>query len=368
MLFFHLLVVESSVSIQYSPCNFPVIMKDIADTDGRIGFLDSLRAMAVFMVVCIHTLGYCLKLPQHEYQIISFIVHTIAVPVFFFVDGWLFAFKESQKVSTDYLTSVRKSSFRLLLPWFTFTLLYTLARYCFEAAGLLEQKILIGRPIAEIVMFSYGSVYAPQMYFLLSLFLVRLLLPCLRPLLKIRIPYLLLTFAAIYVAYRVLVRFIQPLLDIPGGQEPILHAVWGLQFFIAGLMVFKMKLSGSKPYLIAASTLFVLILSIFRFVPISLQYITQYLYLITAFMFCSLFPAGFFSLNKIGKNTMGIYLLHTPVLMKGVSLLVNRYIAYPLLTFLSISIVVFVVSMWVTIIMNRIPYGSIVFGMPFRKR
>jgi fucose 4-O-acetylase-like acetyltransferase len=343
-------------------------MKDIALTDGRIGFLDSFRAVAVFMVVCIHTFGYCVRLPQREYQVISFIVHTIAVPAFFFVDGWLFAFKESQKAGTDYLSSVRKSAFRLLLPWIVFTLIYTVARYCFEAAGFLEQKTIIGRPLAEIVIFSYGSVYAPQMYFLLSLFLVRLLLPCLRPLLKIRIPYLLPAFAVFYAVYRVLVRFIQPFLDIPGGQEPILHALWGLQFFIAGLMVFQLRLSGSKHCFFAAAVLFTATLIISRFVPISLQHPTQYLYLVSVFLLFSLLPAGFPVLNRIGKNTMGIYLVHTPVIMKAISLLLNRYIVHPFSSFLSISIIVFLVSFGITLIIDKIPYGSLLFGVPYRKR
>jgi fucose 4-O-acetylase-like acetyltransferase len=349
------------------PRYFSADMKSVPNTDGRIGFLDSLRAVAVFMVVCLHTLGYCLRLSQHEYQIVSFIVHTIAVPVFFFVDGWIFAFKSTQRAGIGYLASVRKSAFRLLLPWIIFSLAYTLIRYCFEVTGFLEQRMVIGRPLAEIVLFSYGSVYAPQMYFLFSLFLVRLFLPFFRPLLRLRIPHLLLVFGVFYVAYRILIKFVQPLLDIPGGQEPILHALWGLQFFLAGLVVFQMKLSGSITYCIASGILFAATLVAPRFVTVNLQHVNQYLYLMTAFLLFALFPAGFSPLNRIGKNTMGIYLIHTPVMMKAVSSLSNRYITNPLSSFLSISIIVFVISLWITVIVSRIPYGSLLFGVPYRR-
>lgn len=49
----------------------------------RLAFLDSLRAIAIIMVVGVHTLGYCVKLPQNLQEIVSFIVHTVGVPVFF---------------------------------------------------------------------------------------------------------------------------------------------------------------------------------------------------------------------------------------------------------------------------------------------
>jgi hypothetical protein len=39
----------------------------------RIAFLDSLRAIAIIMVVGVHAIGYCMELPQGPKQIVSFI-------------------------------------------------------------------------------------------------------------------------------------------------------------------------------------------------------------------------------------------------------------------------------------------------------
>ena len=60
-------------------------------TPERISFLDSLRAVAIVMIVGIHTLGYCVSLPPDQKEILSFIVSEVSVPVFFLVDGYLFA-------------------------------------------------------------------------------------------------------------------------------------------------------------------------------------------------------------------------------------------------------------------------------------
>ena len=56
----------------------------------RIPYLDAIRTVAVFMVVAIHTMGY-VPIEGAQHAIISFLVHTVAVPVFFLVDGIIFA-------------------------------------------------------------------------------------------------------------------------------------------------------------------------------------------------------------------------------------------------------------------------------------
>ena len=112
----------------------------------RLAFLDSLRAVAIIMVVGVHTLGYCMELPYDLKQIVSFIVATIAVPVFFLVDGYLFARSVLHLKQYDYVKCVRSSLFRLLIPWVIFTLIYTFARYAFELAGFLEDKSILGHP------------------------------------------------------------------------------------------------------------------------------------------------------------------------------------------------------------------------------
>ena len=75
----------------------------------RIQFLDSLRGLAIIMVVGVHSLGYCLPLQQDYKDYISFIVHTVSVPVFFLVDGFLFARSIRSSKTYKYEETVKKS-------------------------------------------------------------------------------------------------------------------------------------------------------------------------------------------------------------------------------------------------------------------
>ena len=135
-----------------------------------------MRAVAIVMVVVIHAMGYCGELGAVQRELIGFIVKTIGVPVFFLVDGFLAATIYGSK-NLMYTAFVRRSLVRLMVPWFIFTVFYTLARYLFESIGLLHSNIIVGRPIGYIFWSMYASVCAPQMYFLFSLFLIRLTLP-----------------------------------------------------------------------------------------------------------------------------------------------------------------------------------------------
>ena len=164
----------------------------------RIYFLDSMRAIAIIMVVGVHTLGYCVELPQHQKEIISFIVHYISVPVFFLVDGYLFARGVKFFKGHWYLKIFRNSSFRLLAPWFIFTFAYALSRYAFELTGFLDKKLILGHDWQEVVISAYGSVYAPQMYFLFSLFLIRLCSPIFKQLVIIKSYYVTLSLFFLY--------------------------------------------------------------------------------------------------------------------------------------------------------------------------
>ena len=136
----------------------------------RIAFLDRLRAIAIIMVIGVHTLGYCIPLPPDHKQIIKFIVYYISVPVFFLVDGYLFSRRVIHLKNYNYLEYVKNSLFRLLAPWTVFTLAYTFARYAFELTGFFKERLVLGHSSQEVIISAYGSVIAPQMYFLFSLF------------------------------------------------------------------------------------------------------------------------------------------------------------------------------------------------------
>lgn len=347
-------------------------MAKIANIDdsagGRLPFLDGLRAIAIAMVVGVHTLGYCNEIPAHQRDMLRFLVQAVSVPVFFLVDGYLLARTVAYSKKYSYLNYLRKSFFRLFVPWLAFTGAYTLARYAFETTGFLKEHLILGHTMSEVVIRSYSSVYAPQMYFLLSLFLIRFFAPVLeRVVLTGKTSIVLLSFFAYYAAYEVF-KSLASERWIAQGQDPILHAFWGAQFFIAGIVVFKLlKKLNPKTLTVPLLIAFVLAFLMQRiFDSYHLRHLVQYLYVLTLFsFFASLSHLPAFLLT-IGKNTMGIYLLHAPILLKFVSLILNRIVPHPLLSFASVLLGTLLSSFFLVNIMNSTPYLNRLLGTPNR--
>ena len=336
----------------------------------RILFLDNVRAVAIIMVVGVHTLGYCAPLPHGLNAIVSFIVTVVAVPVFFLVDGYLFARNVIDVKSYTYLKHVRKSLFRLLVPWAFFTLFYTLARYGFELMGFLEEKLILGHTWGQVVIAAYGSVYAPQMYFLLSLFLIRLCSPLLQIfVLRKRYFVLFALFICYYAAYEAFRPIISPYLTIKGGQEPILHALWGAQFYLVGIILYRISDQFDlKVLFVPILLVFISSLVIQGVLGVNILSLVQYLYLLTFFLFFACFRFRLRIIDLAGRNTMGIYLLHAPMLLKGSSLMLQKVVFDPMLSFVSILFGTFVISLLIVVGINRVPYGCLLFGARYQEK
>lgn len=336
----------------------------------RLAFLDSLRAVAIIMVVGVHTLSYCVELPHDLKQIISFVVHTISVPVFFLVDGYLFARSVLHLKNYAYIKYVRSSLSRLLAPWAIFTVAYTLARYAFELTGFPKEKFILGHSLQEVILSAYGSVYAPQLYFLCSLFLIRLCAPLFKKVLAIENYFLMLfLLCAYWTIYQSIIPSTSAYLKIEGGQEPVLHALWGIQFYILGIVVFMTsQIVDLRKLFIPFLLLSILVLLMEKKSRIEgLNHVLQYLYLITMFLFFTLFQSGFYFLNVTGKNSMGIYLIHAPIVLKVTSLIANKFVFDPIFSFLSILLGTFIISTSIAMIMISVPYGRLLIGTPYQK-
>jgi fucose 4-O-acetylase-like acetyltransferase len=333
----------------------------------RILFLDSLRAIGIIMVVGVHTLAYCMALPPTLYATIQFIVQAVAVRIFYFVDGYLFARKITESPSFNYPHFIRNSVLRLLIPWAIFSAIYIFARYVFETIGFFKENLVLGCPWWKIVLSAYGDLYAGQLFFLLSLFLIRVCSPLLKKLAATRsFPLVMMVFFGYFVVNKPLISFLTPFLQIPGGQQPIVLAVAGMQFYLFGIVLFKAsKIVDVKKFFVPSVLLFVF--SFFIPESVSFRYqLIQHLYLLSLFIFFTFFHNGVPILNDIGKNTMGIYLIHQPIVVKGVSLIMNKFILDPLSSYLSILVVDFVITYGLVRLINRVPYANFLFGIPYR--
>lgn len=342
-----------------------------ASYQDRLAFLDNLRAVAIIMVVGVHTLGYCVELPQGLRQIVSFIVHTVSVPVFFLVDGFLLARSTVQLKNFDYVTYIRKSFFRLLGPWAFFTLAYTLARYAFEVTGFLKENLILGHSWVEVITSAYGSVYAPQLYFLVSLFLIRLCSPVFKKVLMIKNPLIQLgALLSYYIAYQLTISYISQHLEIKGGQEPVLHALWGTQYYLAGVVAFVASQSlDLRKLLLPTVACFLFGLLLENVSPFyGSRAIVQYSYLLSMFLLFWTFRHEVPLLKTVGKNTMGIYLIHAPIVIRGGSLILNRFVVDPMLSFLSVLFTTFALSLLIVVAIDKVPYGRLLFGTPYVRR
>src|SRR4030095_2475916 len=75
---------------------------------------------------------------------------------------------------------IRRSAQRLLVPWFIFSVFYLAVRWEAERWDVLSQKVVLGEDLLGIVKALYLSTVSSQMYFLLSLFIIRTLAPLTR--------------------------------------------------------------------------------------------------------------------------------------------------------------------------------------------
>lgn len=293
-----------------------------------------------------------------------FTVRTIAVPVFFMCDGFLLAHQfEFQKAAFG--ATVLRSAERLLLPWMFFSSFYTAARLVFERLGIVPPVLVAGQPLGTIIANVYASVIAPQMYFLLSLFIIRLLTP-----LTAKLPRSRAITAAVFAIYAGIYRMSEPTLAgvFSYGLDPILHALWGMQFYLLGILVNSLKRWFAWGVFLGP----ILVASAFaaRFhIPRSLlsDALVQYSYLLGSFAFFAGLGKRSWFLPSIGRETMGIYLIHAPVLLKFLAVATGPLPLSPPAKLGLITCAGFLISLMISKGLRHLPYGSLLLGELKRK-
>ncbi len=343
-------------------------MKDIHQITkhSRLDYLDALRAFAVCMVVAIHARAYVNLTPETE-QLIKPLVTLIAVPIFFLCDGFLFVHARMLKQKFEYRRYLINSIRRLIMPWVLFSLLYLVARWIFEAAGVVKQEFVVGQDPTSVLVEVYGSAIAPQMYFLLSLFLIRSLTFIFRHLATVPTPIVWIVFLAYSFVFREIIA--NPLRSaIPIDLDPARHALWGLQYYLLGAVLARHHVQfGKSAKALFCATLSACCLTLAISGIEGSPVIFQYSYILCAYFAFLAAVARESSISRMGQHSMGIYLLHAPVLLKGVSAGVLGFIPQPVLSYFAVITIVTAVAYWVTLFIGQIPYGTLVFGeMPNR--
>ena len=314
----------------------PLMKDSLTASSNRLNFLDSVRGVAILMVVAIHATSYVPSLPEGVIWFVNILCKSVAVPIFFLVDGYIFHLKNR---SLKYFSYIKSSFNRLIVPWLSFLFIYSCARFLFEFYGDAERYIY-GRSFYEVLLFSYNSVVAMQLYFLPALFLVRAMLPALRLFSGSRLTVKIIMFAVYVVLYRAVDASFLNALSVDGGLEPIRHALWGGQFYLLGIMASSFVLSEIWKLLLPVLSIGLLLAGSYYNESVYM-YLFQYAYLLSIFYLSVYFGNG---LEWLGGYTMAIYLLHAPVLMKIISIGLLKTPAGPVVVFLLLVFFTCVVS------------------------
>lgn len=331
----------------------------------RVAFLDALKATGIVMVVAVHALSR-VELDTPAANVIAFLTGAVAVPLFFVADGFLLSWKWTEAPQFQYKAFVRKSAMRLLVPWAAFTTFYTVLRVILERYELTRDTILLGKSFLGVAQVIYLSGVSPHMYFLLSLFLIRLGSAGFYNMLRLPL-WAWIAGSALYVS----LYQISHLKDwfLPGA-DPVLLACWGGQFYVLGIVLQKGQLfvrTHTMPLFIIGAGLTIGLR--FLIIPANLGIIVQISYLVaiyTAIMFVADRTDWSFSM---GKDTMGIYVLHAPLALWFVTEIVLRFLPPgQMVSFAIATCLTVLVSWYAARVMSKRRLGRLLLGAPLQVR
>lgn len=324
----------------------------------RLSYLDGLRGVAVIMVIATHALNFVALDPSTK-TTITFLVQTIAVPSFFLADGFLFIHRHAYSTLFDYKAYLRKSAYRLLVPWAAFTCLYSFLRLLSEYMGVVPERLILDASLQDLVLLTYTSGIAAHLYFLPALFLIRTLSFGARFLASLPAHISLLT----YLVYSTSFHNVDVKSFFLPGADPILLSLWGMQFYLLGMTLYKYNAQLGKRPLVVSSVMFALLL-VFKAIMPFIPGLIQHTYLIGAYFVSMAVAHSQSRLVALGRHTIGIYLLHAPVILKASALgisffMTNDRIPY----FILLTAVATLASLCATILIEATPYTCWILGV-----
>jgi peptidoglycan/LPS O-acetylase OafA/YrhL len=333
-------------------------LTDIA-TERRIAFIDWLKAFAIVCVVATHAIAQ-VGLEGQAREALTFIFGGRAVPIFLLLSGFLFSGKWSTRDSFNFQNYVMRNVKRLLVPWAMFTLLYAICRLVLEALSLTRETILIGNSLLGIAKVVYLSEITQQMYFLLSLFVIRLTNVWLVRLLSGSKWFWLAACALYMTAY----HSASPAQWFFAGADPLLLALWGLQFYLLGIVLQKWHETLAPMALWLGSGCVVLGLGIeWSQFSHAAPFLIQLLCLVGIYWIVSV-SAELKNWNcYLGNATMGIYLMHAPYILWCAAFFTMLVLPEKsVVTFLCVTALTVLASWMLTNIAQKTQFGRAIFG------
>ena len=279
----------------------------------RLAFLDGFRGCAIVMVVATHAMAYA-QLEGSTIGVLTFWVQAVAVSPFFLADGFLFARSQQKNHPFSYAEYLARSARRLLLPWSCFSILYVAFRAAFEYIAHPTHTLVLDRTVGEVLSAVYYSSLSSQMYFLPALFMIRMLswgMRILAQLQSVRLVMVWLAYVSVWQVFSVGA-------EQGDGIDPLLSAAWGMQYYLLGMVL------SIQEKRILARPLAVAIIGVVSLTAVKIGFplwsvLAQYLYLGSLFFLFLGLGQRASLIHSLGRLTMGIYLIHAPVILKLVS-------------------------------------------------
>jgi len=327
----------------------------------RLAFLDGVRGVAIALVVAIHAVSYVgLSLPDSSVR--QSVMFALAVPPFFTVDGFLLCHRMAKRLPVGHGNYLAASAQRLLLPWLVFSVLYLGLRGIFESITPTTERLVLGQSPGRLLMQTYASAAAPQLYFLPSLFLIRTLAPLSLVLFRTHICILLFSLGVYTALFNGYLQTAYLNLFGISGLDPVLHALWGMQYYLLGITLYKLW-SHVERHPFAVSTGFFLAASVFLAHP-SLMILFQFAMIASLFSLMWVVSHRVYSLAKVGRHTMGIYLFHAPVPIKLFQL-VSDHVMAPGIIFPFVWICSLLMSLFLAVLIEDTRFGRFILGLPW---
>jgi peptidoglycan/LPS O-acetylase OafA/YrhL len=332
----------------------------------RLLHLDAIRGAAILGVLWWHASAYARHEPASLTAQFWLGLISPSVAFFFLADGFFFARSVSRSGEFHYGEYVRKSALRLLLPWAVFTVAYLLLHGVLEAidartgtSHFAEKRLVLGRSPVEILSHVWDSSIAMQMYFLASLFLIRLLSFATVWLVRAGAGWTL-AVACGYIATRTL-------LGLALGGDPVTNAIGGLQYYLLGIAFYQLDDAirrGWGALAVGGLALWSVlrVLQVRGDLPAWAGILTQLSALVGEYALFLGIVRRANVLVWLGRRTMQIYLLHAPVVMKAAQVVLSRFVADPAWLHVAIMLASLVAAIVLGWLIVRIPGGRVVFG------
>lgn len=309
------------------------------------------------MVVATHAIAYA-GVGDSISTFLSFWVQSVAVPPFFLVDGFLFV-RSVRNPQFSYMDYCARSARRLLVPWISFSILYIMLRGGFEFVGHPQVLVVLDHTLFDLLKAVYYSSISAQLYFLPALFLIRSMSFATKYLVSVKFSHVII----VWLAYVVVWRYFSISNVQLDGIDPVINALWGMQYYFLGmaLAIYGEELIHKSSFLLAGLAGLALAM-VKLFVP-ALVMVAQYAYLCALFfVFLGLSTKGYPFVNW-GVHTMGIYLIHAPMIVKFVSYLSAAAIAQSsVMRYVTISIATFSISLIVVRFLSKFSWWRYLLG------